>query len=195
MGNVYTLETDRVLLRQWKAEDYGEFAKMNSDVDVMRHFPNLLTTEESHAVARKFENSITENSWGFWVAQRKSDNAFMGLVGLNQSDVLPLGSCVEVGWRLAKIYWGMGYATEAARASLYFAFSVLQETGIAAFTSVHNYPSRKVMRRLGMKDQQKNFLHPGVAEESGLREHVFYQIEREQFVKNNLKDSVPIVHS
>ena len=100
---------------------------MNADPDVMRYFPSLLSRKESGALTKKLDNLIAQKGWGFWVAQRKSDNAFIGLVGLNQADDLPVANCMEVGWRLAKAYWGKGYATEAATAALYFAFSILEQ--------------------------------------------------------------------
>lgn len=163
---------------------------MNADPEVMRYFPKLLPREESDKLTKKFENLIAEKGWGFWVAERKSDNAFIGLVGLNQADDLPVMSCVEVGWRLASAYWGKGYATETARASLHFAFTKLQQDRIAAFTAAGNIPSQKVMCRLGMENRQENFLHPRVPESSGLKEHVYYEISRASFYKNFSENSV-----
>lgn len=192
MSNVYKLETARVVLRQWRSEDYAEFASMNADPDVMRYFPSLLSRKGSDALTRKFDNLVAEKGWGFWAAERKSDGAFMGLVGLNQVDDLPFASCMEVGWRLAKAYWGKGYATETAEASLHFAFSVLGQDRVVAFTTLTNARSRKVMSRLGMEDQQENFLHPRVPESTGLREHVYYEVSRDRFYRNFREDSVAI---
>lgn len=192
MSKVYKLETARVVLRQWSSKDYAEFASMNADPEVMRYFPNLLSREESDALTKRFDDLITEKGWGFWAAQRKSDGAFIGLVGLNQVDNLPFASCMEVGWRLAKAYWGKGYATEAAAASLHFAFYVLKQDRVAAFTTRTNSRSRKVMSRQGMEDRKENFLHPRVPESSGLKEHVHYEISREKFYRNFQEDSVEI---
>lgn len=192
MSNVYRLETARVVLRQWRSEDYAEFASMNADPDVMRYFPSLLSRAESDTLTKKFDNLIAEKGWGFWVAQRKSDGAFIGLVGLNQADDLPFASCIEVGWRLAKPYWGKGYATETAAASLHFAFSVLEQDRVAAFTTLANSRSREVMSRLGMEDRLENFLHPRVSESTGLKEHVYYEISRKIFYRNFQEDSVAI---
>ena len=192
MSNSYQLETARVVLRQWRSEDYAEFASMNADPDVMRYFPSLLSRKESDALTKKIDNLIAKKGWGFWVAQRKSDNAFIGLVGLNQADDLPVANCMEVGWRLAKAYWGKGYATEAATAALYFAFSILEQDQVAAFTTIENSPSRNVMSRLGMENREENFLHPRVSESTGPKEHVYYEISREKFYRNFQKNSVTI---
>ncbi len=188
----YQLETARVILRQWQAPDYSAFAAMNADSEVMRFFPKLLSTEESDTLTRKFEMLIANQGWGFWVAQRKSDGAFMGLVGLNHVSDLPISDCMEVGWRLAELYWGHGYVTEAALASLHFAFDILAQSQVVAFTATINSNSRSVMRRLGMKNREENFQHPKIAEGSELREHVVYEIDREAFYENFERDSVII---
>ncbi len=165
---------------------------MNANPEVMRYFPNLLTREESDALTEKFSKLIEEKGWGFWVTERKTDNKFLGLVGLNLVDDLPLPNCIEVGWRLDKPYWGNGYATESATASLHFAFSVLKKDQVSAFTTLTNSPSRKVMARLGMVDTGRNFLHPRVPENSELREHVHYNIKRKSFNRSFQASSVII---
>ena len=192
MNTIYGIETARIRLRQWCSDDYPQFARMNADPDVMRYFPKLLSRAESDALSSKFEHLIASKGWGFWIAERKSDDAFLGLIGLNQVDDLPVASCMEVGWRLAKAYWGMGYATEAAAASLYFAFTHLNRERVAAFTATGNAASREVMLRLGMKDRHENFLHPRVPRDSGLQEHVYYEITGEEFTKNFQSDAVSI---
>lgn len=195
MTKIYTLQSSRAVLRQWRPEDYPHFARMNADEEVMRYFPKLLSRDESDALCDKFSGLIDQKGWGFWVAERRSDSAFLGLVGLNLVDDLPLPDCIEVGWRLDRPHWGNGYATECAQAALHFAFSVLQQGSVAAFTAVSNTPSRKVMERLGMRDRDENFLHPRVSTDSALREHVHYLIEREDFYKRFPKELVGISSS
>lgn len=190
MNDIYRLETARIVLRQWRSDDYAKFARMNADPDVMRYFPSLLSREESDTLTKKFDDLIAKKGWGIWVAERKSDNSFIGLVGLNQTDDLPIANCMEIGWRLAKPFWGNGYATEAAAASLYFAFSILKQERVAAFTAVSNAQSQKVMSRLGMKNRHENFLHPRVSRSTGLKEHVYYEISREKFLHSFSKEAV-----
>ena len=156
---------------------------MNADEAVMEFFPSVLGQDESKEAASKYQKKLEENGWGFWVMEKLSDGAFMGLVGLNRVDDLPIDDCVEVGWRLAKEYWGSGYATEAARACLEFAFTTLNLEEVVAITTVNNIRSQAVMERLGMHDAGKNFDHPKVAAATGLREHVVYKICRERFQK------------
>ncbi len=188
------LTTKRLHLRQWTSADLPVFAELNADPEVMRYFPQPLSTLESNALAAKLQQLIVENGWGFWaVALKKSgidridnDNAvnkdchpFMGFVGLHMhspSADLPCSPCVEIGWRLHKKYWGMGYATEAATAVLQFAFTQLDLEEVVSFTAVTNSASQAVMQRIGMSNTGKNFYHPALAPEHPLAEHVLYNI-------------------
>jgi RimJ/RimL family protein N-acetyltransferase len=87
--------------------------------------------------------------------------------------------CVEIGWRLAYDYWGLGYATEAARASLEFGFAELEVDEIVSFTTPVNRRSWRVMERIGMRrDPAGDFDHPVLPEGHPLRRHVLYRIQR-----------------
>ena len=185
MPIIHELQSERLLLRQWKAEDLAPFAELNADARVMEYFPSTLSHAESAERAAHYQARIEENGWGFWVAERIEDQAFIGLVGLNRVDDLPIGDCVEVGWRLGQAFWGKGYATEAARLCLQFAFDVLVLDEVVAITTVNNHRSQAVMERLGMTDSGQNFEHPRVDAASGLKEHVLYRIQRARFLELN----------
>ena len=168
------LVTERLLLRQWRPEDKAPFAALNADPRVMEHFPASLSREESDAFADRITAQIARQGWGFWAMERKADGIFMGFVGLHRPENLPFSPCTEVGWRLARAFWGHGYATEAAHACLDFAFEVLQEKIIVSFTAMNNNRSQVVMHRLGMK-QTSYFEHPALPEGHRLRPHVLFQ--------------------
>ena len=94
-------------------------------------------------------------------------------------DTLPFAPAVEVGWRLARAYWGRGYATEAARASLDDGFSRLALDRIVSFTVPANRPSLAVMERLGMaRVEGGDFDHPRLPEGHPLRRHVLYELQK-----------------
>ena len=98
------------------------------------------------------------------------------MVGLHRVDAaLPCAPAVEVGWRLHPDWWGHGYATEAAAASLRLGFESGGLDEIVAFTTTLNTRSQAVMERLGMvHDADGDFDHPRLAEGSPLRRHVLY---------------------
>jgi len=190
LNKIVELRTDRLLLRQWKKGDLALFSKINADPVVMEYYPEVLNEAESNAMALKLENLISERSWGFWALELTDEKKFIGFVGLHKPTYeLPVTPCVEIGWRLAKEYWGNGYATEAAEAALKFAFEKLGLNEVYSFASVANKKSWSVMQRIGMQNTDANFEHPIIPENHPLREHVLYRITIQQW-KNVVKGSV-----
>jgi ribosomal-protein-alanine N-acetyltransferase len=90
-----------------------------------------------------------------------------------------------VGWRLAKEFWGRGYATEAGERALEYAFDILLLKEVVSFTTVTNQCSQAVMQRLGMNNSHRNFNHPDVPAQNPLYEHDLYKISREQWQSLN----------
>lgn len=183
------IETDRLYLRQWQKSDFAEFAKLNADEDVMRHFPNCLSTEDSDHLANKIMQLISENGWGFWAVSLKSSHNdhivakdFIGFVGLHTpSSALPCSPCIEIGWRLHKEYWGQGYATEAANEALRYAFDTLDLDEVVSFTTTSNLPSLAVMQRIGMTNTKQDFLHPALPPSHPMARLVLYKITQAQW--------------
>lgn len=174
--NVRKLETQRLLLRQWKESDYPAFARMSADAEIMRYFPSVLTDEQSRDIADRCRELIHQRGWGFWAVEVKATNEFAGFIGLHEpSAELPFSPCVEIGWRLARYFWGKGLATEGAQAALDFAFSELALNEVVAFTAISNKRSERVMQRLGMIRDEKTFEHPQIPVGHALRQHILYR--------------------
>ena len=115
-----------------------------------------------------------------------STHEFIGFVGLNSpKPEFPPALCVEIGWRLARKYWGFGYATEAGQECLKFAFEKLKLEKIVSFTTLNNLNSQAVMKRLGMENTHQNFMHPNIENNDPLCEYVLYSISQQQWKKNN----------
>ena len=184
MSKIIELKTERLRLRQWRKQDFSAFAKLNADPEVMKYYPDILNEEESNDMARRFEALLAYRGWGFWVVEKLDDKKFMGFVGLYEPTYdLPVTPCVEIGWRLVREYWGQGYATEAAKSSLAVAFEKLDLPEVYSFTSVLNKKSQAVMEKLGMVNMKQNFEHPMIPEDSPLREHVLYKIDKQDWMK------------
>ena len=170
------IATERLILRNWLASDLKPFARLNADPVVMEFFPKVLTEEESNAMAARIKDRIEREGWGLWAVERKDTGEFIGFTGLSVPVVdLPFMPCVEIGWRLAKEHWGKGFATEAARAVLRFAFDELKLAEVVSFTAATNLRSQAVMRRIGMSDTGADFDHPNVPPGSRLRRHVLFK--------------------
>jgi len=173
---VIQLETSRLRLRPWRDEDFAPFAALNADPQVMAHFPATLDRAESDVLAARCQSLIEAQGWGFWATEIKASGDFIGFVGLHRPIAeLPFSPCVEIGWRLARPFWGQGYASEAARAALSFAFNDLALAEVVAFTSLENRRSQAVMERLGMR-RAENFEHPALPPGHPLREHCLYRL-------------------
>lgn len=179
------LATPRLRLRQWTAADHAPFAALNADPEVMEHFPAPLTRAQSDAMADRIASLIGERGWGFWAADYLQDGKprFMGFVGLHTPALeLPFAPCVEIGWRLARPFWGQGLASEAARLALRVGFELLGQREIVAFTALRNARSRAVMQRLGMREcPGETFEHPDAPLGHPVRQHCLYRLRREDW--------------
>lgn len=114
-----------------------------------RYWAATLTMEESDAEAAWLQKHIEEH--GFSAAEVPGLARFIGFIGLKYVEPdLPFAPAVEAGWRLARNYWGRGYATEGAQASLVDGFGKLGLKEIFASTVAVNARSRRVMERIGM---------------------------------------------
>lgn len=141
------LETQRLILRAFKAEDFEPLASFLGDPDVARY----LTGEPmSRADSwRSLASSIghwTLRGYGTWAVERKGDGAMMGRVGMINPEGWP---GLEVGWTLGRPYWGKGYATEAASAAMRYAFLTQPVDKMISVIHPENKASQAVAQRLG----------------------------------------------
>jgi RimJ/RimL family protein N-acetyltransferase len=164
-----------ITLRQWNDSDFEPFASMNADIEVMRFFPRLLTTEESRQTFQRFRQGIEQKGWGLWAVE--ADGRFAGFAGLSEPKFSAhFTPCIEIGWRLRREYWGRGIAFIAAQQAVEYAFSILRLEQLVSFTAATNSRSRMLMERLGfLHDVRDDFMHPSLDEYHPLRHHVLYR--------------------
>jgi RimJ/RimL family protein N-acetyltransferase len=177
--------TERLILRPWRDSDLSAFARLNDDPAVMEFLPQRLSRDESDAMAARISQDMERRGWGLWAVEVReaADRAgapFIGYVGLSvPSFDAHFTPCVEIGWRLAKPHWGLGYASEAAAAALRFGFDTLDLKQIVSFTVPSNKRSMRVMERIGMtRDLAGDFEHPRLSPGHPLRSHVLYRISQ-----------------
>ena len=147
----------------------------------MEHFAAALSREESDTLASRIEAHFEQHGFGLWAVEIPSVTTFAGFIGLSVPGFeAPFTPCVEIGWRLAPEYWGLGYATEGARAVLDFAFSELRLAEVVSFTVPGNLRSRRVMEKIGMvHDPADDFDHPVRSDGQRPRRHVLYRTARQ----------------
>lgn len=171
------LETERLILREWETRDRSSFADILGDPDVMRFYPRTRTAVEAREWIDRAVAGLARDGFSFLAVERKSDNAFLGQIGINRYDYAAPGNPdIEIGWLLGKPFWGQGYAPEGARACLSYGFSTLNLSEIVAFTYRGNLPSRRVMEKLGMSyDPADDFDNPNVPDGHFIKPHVLYR--------------------
>jgi RimJ/RimL family protein N-acetyltransferase len=148
------IETDRLILRDWREEDIEPFIRHLNTPAVMRWLGGMRTRQQQEATVReRFIAWQEARGFTFWAAERKADGAFLGLCGLKIADDVqsPVQGELEIGWRFREDCWGRGFAREAAEASLAFAFERLRAPRVVALTVEGNRASWGLMERLGME--------------------------------------------
>ena len=176
------LRTERLLLRGWRDADKVPYAAINGDPDVMQYFPATLTREQSDQMVDNMSAAWSQRGWGLWATERLDTGELIGFIGLAAPSwhVEGLTPCVEIGWRLGKQHWGHGFAPEGATAALAHAFDHVgpPRNEVVSFTTVLNAKSRRVMEKIGLReDPSREFDHPMTPGWSGQR-HVVYCIDR-----------------
>ena len=171
------IETARLVLRPWRDEDRAAFAAINADPRVHDWLGGPISPEASDAMVDRINAAMEANGFSFWAAEHAADGRLAGMIGLSRvaAGDLPVGPCVEIGWRLHPDFWGQGLASEGARAALDWGFGPGGLEEIVAFTARTNLASQAVMRRIGMTpDPAQDFDHPRLAPDHPLRRHVVW---------------------
>jgi RimJ/RimL family protein N-acetyltransferase len=178
--------TDRLILRQWRDEDRQPFFEMNADPEVMRFFKRTRSRAEADALFDRIRGEIDRDGYGFWAVELREIGKVIGFAGLRDIHFdAPFTPAVEIGWRLLTPYWGKGYATEAARASLACGFEKVKLAEIVSFAVRENWPSRRVMERIGMRRQaQYDFDDPDASPGSPLARCAFYRLTAADWRRN-----------
>ena len=148
--DMHTIATERVYLRPLHEDDLDNFARIGSDPDVMRYIGSGETQSRDQTAARLYAmiEHRTQHGFGLWAAIHKASGEWMGFCGLQFLDKT---SEVEVGYRLAKRFWGMGLATESARASLLYGFEELGLDRIVGVVQMENLASQRVLEKIGLR--------------------------------------------
>ncbi|MCC8959354.1 GNAT family N-acetyltransferase [Bradyrhizobium sp. Pear77] len=175
------LSTPRLILRSWMESDRLPFAEMSQDAQVMEYLRPLPTRDASDAWIDFQISHQSSHGFCLWAVESKESGVFMGAVGLLRIGfVAPFTPAIEVGWRLARQFWGQGFAVEAARVSLQFGFEEIRLKEIVAHASTRNVRSRRVMAKLGMShDSAEDFDHPRMPENDALRRQALYRLTQE----------------
>jgi RimJ/RimL family protein N-acetyltransferase len=116
---VVTLETQRLLLRQFCFDDLDALAAIGADLEVMEFLGPVMARRDAWRAMAMALGHWQLRGYGSWAVEERATGQLVGRIGLYNPEGWP---GLEVGWTLARAAWGRGYATEGARASLDYAF-------------------------------------------------------------------------
>ena len=146
------LESERLRLRWFTADDADRLVELDSDPEVMRHITfGRPTPKEAYVqtyLPRWFQIYERQPGLGYLAAERRDDGEFLGWFHLRDDRIEP--EFCELGYRLKREAWGRGYATEGGLALLRHGFETLGLEAISARTLVSNHGSQRVMQKCGL---------------------------------------------
>lgn len=150
-----TLETERLILRAHRLEDFAPSAAMWGDEDVARFIGGRpFTPEEVWQRMLRYPGHWALLGFGYWVLEEKGTGAFVGEAGflnLNRAIDPPFGDAPEGGWVLAPTAHGKGYATEAMARAAAWIGADFGAGRTVCMISPQNGPSLRVAEKLGYR--------------------------------------------
>ena len=150
------LETERLLLRQFREDDLDDWARITSDAAVMRYVGGSpFTREEAWRSLGYALGHWQIRGFGLWAAQEKSSGRLVGRIGLYQPEGWP---GLEVGWLVDRARWGEGLASEGGAASLAHAFEALAAERVISVIEPPNAASIRVAEKIGERFRERRQL-------------------------------------
>ncbi len=167
----YLIQTDRLLLREFQITDAQNFYLLNADPDVIRYTgdPPFKSIEDA-ALFLKNYTEYQKSGFGRWAVLLRSSHQFIGWCGLKQHS-----NYVDLGFRFFKKEWNKGYATEAAKACLEYAFHDLDLPTIVGRVSPQNAGSIRVLEKIGMSFWKTDAC-------KGISDALYYRINRDEIL-------------
>jgi RimJ/RimL family protein N-acetyltransferase len=178
------IETERLILRTWEKEDAEMYFQINQDPKVIELLRGPLSMEQVNDFILAANMHGDKHGYTLWAVGLKGTDELMGFIGLNYIDWKQhFTPAVEVAWRLGSQYWGKGYATEGAKASLDYGFKKYALKEIVSFTVPANVSSIHVMKKIGLKrDVNGDFAHPKFSAAHPLSRHILYRLTSDDYL-------------
>lgn len=150
-----TIETERLLLRQFDEKDLDAFAGIVADPEVMRFMGGPRDRASAWSDMARMLGHWALRGYGLWAVEDKRDGALLGRAGLWRPEGWP---GLEIGWLIARDRWGQGLATEAARASVDYAFDGVGVERVISLINPANTASIRVAEKLGERLESRTEL-------------------------------------
>ncbi len=144
------LETERLILRRLRPDDVDAIFAVIGDPVAMQYFPRTYDRKDAEEWIERNLRRYAEHGHGIYAVVLKTSGDVIGDCGLAIQQIED-GPELEVGYHLRRDHWGHGYATEAARACIAYAFRELSAEKVVSLIRPENLPSRRVAERNGMQ--------------------------------------------
>lgn len=178
----YLFTSRRLGFRGWREEDILPMAQINADPEVMAFFPGVQTIQQTADFVKRMQAQQASKGYCYFAVDRLDNNEFIGFVGLvDQSYEADFTPCVDIGWRLKRSAWNIGFAKEGAVRCLAYAFTELALERIYAVAPKVNLRSEHIMQVAGMK-KIGEFLHPLLRDDQRLGQCILYAIDSEGYM-------------
>ena len=182
-------ETDRLILRTIEESDAAEQYRLLNTPTVMARLGGPKELHEIEAKHAKAMQLYARRGFSFLMLIEKETGELVGHAGIKLVDN-PLANNQgdhEIGWLIREDRWRRGYAEEAVRAVLEWAFTRVDAPHVVALTSEANVPSWKLMEKLGMvRREDLDFDDPAYPPEDSMT--ILYSLDQEQWAKQQLEN-------
>ena len=149
MVTVPVIETERLILRELRQEDFTVYEKLAADIDVMRYLGGKTMNQvEAWRHMAFMVGHWQLRGYGYFALVEKATGEFIGRAGFTNPTGWP---GFELGWTVAPWKQRQGFAFEAAERLLRFAFEDLDKDHVISLIHTDNTPSRRVAEKLGEK--------------------------------------------
>ena len=142
------VRTKRLLLRQWRDDDFETYAAYYADADLAKYVGGQSDRETAWRRMASLIGHWVLRGYGYWAVEERRTGRFVGCVGLWFSDGWPE---LELGFWLVPEMQGQGYAAEAARRAHDYAFEVIGSDTLVSYIHPDNERSKRVAERLGAR--------------------------------------------
>jgi RimJ/RimL family protein N-acetyltransferase len=172
------IETERLILRELLPTDVDGMFQLDSDPHVHTYLGNkpISSKQQAEDVIHFVRQQYIDNGIGRWAIVEKTTNTFIGWTGLKLVKEMTNKhiNYYDLGYRLIRDYWGKGFATESASASLAYGFDTLKLNEVFAAADIENKGSNKVLKKLGFT-QLEPFLYDNTTP------HNWYKITQQEW--------------
>ena len=180
------IETERLIMRDLLEQDSDGIFELDSDKEVHTYLGNnpIKSIDDAKQIIDNIKLQYKNNGIGRWAVVEKQSGNFIGWSGfkLITDTINDKTQYYDLGYRFIKKYWGKGYATETALASLEFGFEKLKQENIYAMADTQNSASNKILKKIGMS-RINEFNYEDIP-------HNFYKITKSDWGKCRIANNV-----